>query len=411
MGIGRLVRKCLGKRPAQSKYTSVDILLSHWLYIFAGAERLEDTSFHGEELETVKGVKVASPDAYGRVFKGWATEHTYVETDTSRHTLNFNEPLNALMIDVGIKTKLVRKRSYNILDYDTTIIEHRKSDSSKTYKQVEGQLARGYQVGAAFLNGIPCYFEGRGGNTSASFDIDKTVWRCLSNLKDRGVKVSVFRCDAAGHKHDLFEMLDREDIKFYVRGRSAKWVNDMMEDYTAWKTYYIKKDGERQKVELCSVIKNPTGPKYRHLEYRYVIQRVESDNGIMSVNGRKYKFKTIVTNDRASSEIFVHQTYNQRGSEERRFDELKNQFNWRRIPFSYLNQNTVFMMINAIGLILYRYVLKYLNKHLSYLPGNLWLKRFRFLFICVVATLADDGYIEFSGISKKRFRELERLQI
>ena len=39
--------------------------------------------------------------------------------------------------------------------------------------------------------------------------------------------------------------------------------------------------------------------------------------------------------------------YNKRGAKERIFDDLNNSFGWNRLPKSFMNENTVFLLIMA----------------------------------------------------------------
>jgi transposase len=54
--------------------------------------------------------------------------------------------------------------------------------------------------------------------------------------------------------------------------------------------------------------------------------------------------------------------YNQRGAIEREFDVLKNDFSWNKMPFSHIEQNTVFLIITAICRNLYEFIINSFSK-------------------------------------------------
>jgi len=74
---------------------------------------------------------------------------------------------------------------------------------------------------------------------------------------------------------------------------------------------------------------------------------------------------------------------------ERNFDDLKNNFNWSRLPFSFLNENTVFLIISAIAYIIYQYIINIFSKKVDFVKKNFWLKNFIFHFITVGSEWID----------------------
>ena len=57
---------------------------------------------------------------------------------------------------------------------------------------------------------------------------------------------------------------------------------------------------------------------------------------------------SVVTNDYESSAREIVEYYNLRGAKERIFDDMNNGFGWNRLPKSFMNQNTVFLIMTAI---------------------------------------------------------------
>tara|TARA_B110000238_G_C16102327_1_gene428753 strand:+ start:757 stop:1029 length:273 start_codon:yes stop_codon:yes gene_type:complete len=60
------------------------------------------------------------------------------------------------------------------------------------------------------------------------------------------------------------------------------------------------------------------------------------------------KYRTILTNDWTSSEQEIIEYYNLRGKIEKVFDVMNNDFGWKPLPFSFLNQNGTFMILTAM---------------------------------------------------------------
>lgn len=94
-------------------------------------------------------------------------------------------------------------------------------------------------------------------------------------------------------------------------------------------------------------------------------------------------YRAILTNDHDSAEERVDDKYIQRGVREKNFDVQNNDFGWAHLPFSTMEDNTVFMLFAAM-----------LKNSCQYLPDKACrvfhrvdmrsrLKRFVFSFIVV----------------------------
>jgi hypothetical protein len=74
---------------------------------------------------------------------------------------------------------------------------------------------------------------------------------------------------------------------------------------------------------------------------------------------------------------------NQRGACEKIFDELNNDFDWKKLPFSFLKQNTVFMLVMAMCRNFYLHLLNVFSKKVSFVERTYRLKKFIFRFVIV----------------------------
>lgn len=374
-GIANLIDSHLGKRVKQAKYSYSDIILN-WSYCnLCGAERLEDI----EKLRDSLDMKLPSHDALGTVIKSFATNTESIESINSVgksifHEFNIHKQLNSLMISTAMKLGLLNKKKPYTLDYDNTVIEHQKYDKKMTYK-----MTKGYQPGISFIDKIPVYIEGRNGNSPASYRITETVERSLDLLNDAGIKINRFRSDSAAYAIPMLDLMDQRKIDFFIRPRqaNAKLLNAFA-DNTGWEPVTIND----KRYEVKSIEFTPTKSKKA---YRLVISRIETSD--------EWKYLSIITNNWDMSEVEVIRFYNQRGEIERNFDDLKNNFNWGRLPFSFLNENTVFMIISGIVSIIYQYLIRKFSKKVGFVKRKHRLKNFIFHFI-VCSAILNEGQLQ-----------------
>ncbi|MBN2166743.1 MAG: transposase [Marinilabiliaceae bacterium] len=107
--------------------------------------------------------------------------------------------------------------------------------------------------------------------------------------------------------------------------------------------------------------------------------------------GEACNYKAILTNDYELTDDEVVFFYNQRGVIEREFDVLKNDFGWNNMPFSKLEQNTVFLMFSAICRNIYHHIINSFSKRYDFLKPHYRIKKFIFRFICIPAKWITGG--------------------
>lgn len=61
-----------------------------------------------------------------------------------------------------------------------------------------------------------------------------------------------------------------------------------------------------------------------------------------------YTYRCILTNDWVSTEKDIITFYNERGASEKNFDIQNNDSGWSHLSFSFMAENTVFMMVTAM---------------------------------------------------------------
>jgi hypothetical protein len=115
-----------------------------------------------------------------------------------------------------------------------------------------------------------------------------------------------------------------------------------------------------------------------------VIIREKSNNiQIDAFTGDTFIYRTILTNDKQSTEKEVIEYYNQRGSSEKLFDVMNNDFAWNHLPCSFMNENTVYLIIMAITKNFYNYFVEKVSNVFKDIKPTTRLKRFIFRFISI----------------------------
>ena len=92
-----------------------------------------------------------------------------------------------------------------------------------------------------------------------------------------------------------------------------------------------------------------------------------------------------MTNDYESTPEEIVEFYNKRGAKKRIFDDLNNSFGWNLLPKSFMNENTVFLLITALIRNFYQFLVQAKDLKLFGLKPTSRLKDFTFKFITVPA--------------------------
>lgn len=99
----------------------------------------------------------------------------------------------------------------------------------------------------------------------------------------------------------------------------------------------------------------------------------------------EYKYRCILTNDWEHTEGEIIGIYNERGTSERIFDQMNNDFGWSHLPFSFMNENAVFLLATAIVKNFYSWIVGGICDKVDGLEKTSRLKRFIFKFVAVPA--------------------------
>ena len=83
--------------------------------------------------------------------------------------------------------------------------------------------------------------------------------------------------------------------------------------------------------------------------------------------------------------------YNERGASEKNFDIQNNDFEWSHLPFSFMAENMVFMMVTAMLKNFYLYLVRHISEKVKPLKKTSRLKAFILHFVSVPAKWVRTG--------------------
>jgi hypothetical protein len=374
-GVFQLIDSELGSRPPQAEYSYSDIFRAYWLLNFIGGDCAEDITEHLRPyLEDVKGIAVPGADTLLRVQKGLATKKETFTTDKGIcHEININEKINRLMVKQLVHCRqLTSTNTEYTFDYDNQFLPTGKYDAKRSYKRADG-----YFPGVASINNMPVYIENRNGNSNVKYKQDQTLQRAYDLLGEFKIKIKRSRMDCGSFSKDIVKVVEAHSQYFYIR---AQRCDDLFERICQINQWTVVEIGFKQ-YEVASIQYTPFGGDKA---YRYVVSREKNADGQCNLfSGDRYIYRAIMTNDSEKSDLDVVLFYNERGQSERLFDEMNNDFNWDKLPFSFLHENTVFMVIMAMCRNMYHFLLEYISKKVDFVKPTYRLKKFIFRFVVV----------------------------
>lgn len=392
LGIDRLVESSMPPLPAQCKYSWKDIIFSYWSVMLCGGDCAEDMSanlkaaFHNSPL-----LNAPSPDRLLERLKELAVPSQHFKKNRSDvyNEFSINTHLNRLNLRL-LKRTLPFTERQTVLDYDNTIISTGKSDAGRTYLHTYG-----YCPGVGIMGDRVVYVENRNGNCAPHTLQSETFERMFGLLESEGIRTDVFRADSASYQFDTVAIVAAHVGKFFIRAKVNAAVCDAIASIKEWKKVQVEGRTLYRGSVLFTPFKRAASiAKRKDLlrEYRLVVTREERRDGQLNFfTGDACNYSPIMTNDLEMTDDEVVIFYNQRGKQEREFDILKNDFAWNRMPFSKLEQNTVFLLVMAMCRNIYSYLIKNLSKRFKNLSPKYRLKKFIFRFICVPARWVRGG--------------------
>jgi hypothetical protein len=316
-----------------------------------------------------------------RAIKELTTKNTvYISDKGLSYNFNINTKLNRLNIKSLKLTKQLKAGESYDFDYDNQVNANNKWDAKNTYKK-----NKGYLPGIATIGNKVVAIENRDGNANVKFKQEKTLERIYTLLESEGITINRSRMDAGSYSKKIIDVADRYSKLFYIRANKSADLFEQINNISDWETVEIN----YKNYQVASI---PFAQFYEDRNYRLVIMREESSNTQLDMFTRDtYIYRSILTNDHQSTEKEVIEYYNARGASEKIFDEMNNDFGWKHLPFSFLNENNAFMIITAMIKNFYNYFVTIVARKFDDINSTTRVKRFIFRFITVAGRWVYQG--------------------
>lgn len=374
LGLPQLIDNQLGCRGALAQFSYSDIVRNIWMLAFAGGDCAEDIQTHLKtELNSTLLTNVCSADTLLRGQKELATgTEKLFSKNNIENQINTNDNLNDLNIKFLNKLKAFNTSKLHDLDFDNQFIATEKYDSKKSYK-----MKHGYFPSVASIGKHTVYFENRNGNSNVKFQQATTLQKIFDLLKTNQIKIGRARMDCGSFTKEVINVVKENVENFYIRAQKCDALREEIKKQTQWKSVEIN----FKKVQVCSINYKPFKEE---TTYRYVVCREANTTGqIDAFHQDNFIYRAIITDDFATEDQAIIEFYNNRGASEKIFDELNNDFLWKNLPFSFLNENTVFMMLMAMCRNFYLHLIRKISQKVDFVQKSFRMKKFIFRFIAV----------------------------
>ena len=376
---GQFIDDQLGARVKTVGYNYSELFLTRLYTTFCGGSATEDVNYIRENtLEQLKCFKVPSADTILRGDVELATARKLIKTNNGKdNKIHVNTKMNAFLISCAKFFDILPNEDL-VYDFDHQFIPTEKYDATYSYKK-----ERSYFPAVVSIADLPLYIEGRNGNCSVKTTQLETHKRALGALQEQEIYPKYARMDAGSYIQEVTDYFDSQQMLFFIRANQSQCLLEAASRSEQWQDCTIGYQ-DMQTTTLAY--------QFGHTAHRIVAYRVPNKTGqINTFTGDRYKYMFIMTNDWQISDQRVIEFYNQRGASEKVFDVQNNDFNWKCMPRSFLQENTVYLIIMAVAHIVYKWLIKSISKHIEGLSPKARLKRFIFRFVNTVAKVTKSG--------------------
>ena len=380
-GLRETIDSHLGKRSSDPKaFTYGDVFGSLFGNYLCGGDCIEDVMDIKPFWDGHENIRIASSDTIERTLRSLAEDNISYESDSNgNYAFNTCDKMNRLLLKCLKVTGQLNPGDCVDLDFDHQFIAADKKDAKYSYKK-----SNGYFPGIASVGGLIVGVENRDANTNVKFHQKDTLERIITRIeKQSKVIIRNFRADCGSFSSSILEYVKDHCEHFYIRANNCGSRRTEFMEHTDWTEVTIG-------GKSCGVATFPFTSFMKDEGFRLVVQRSsvsdedprQESEGIF---GTEYVYRCIITNDWNNSEKAIITYYNQRGASERNFDCQNNDFGWAHLPFSYLNENAVFLLVTAILKNFYVYILETIGNRVKGLDVKCRLKRFIRKFMSVPA--------------------------
>ena len=338
LSLGKVINEALGTRSQTYNGYQWDEIVSALLDVYlCGGDCVEDVNRRECHLRESPEVRIPTSHTVGRAIKELACDNVEYESQAGNvYRFNTNPKLNDLLMKTNMAMGMFRRGQTVNVDFDHVALETNKYDAKYSYKQFNA-----YFPGVVSVNETIAYIENRDGNTPVKFHQADTLERSFNLLHSYGLHIGVFRADCGSYSEEIIRMVDGNCRLFYIRASHSASMYSCIQDVKEWKRVCIGPQETEVASFMCTHLMEDS-------HYRIVVQRTRVEDREPDLFGEKYVYRCIITNDWDSSEKSIIETYNKRGARECDFARLNNDFGWKHLPCSFMNENTVFMILTAI---------------------------------------------------------------
>lgn len=384
--IDKFLNHELPSLPRQSNYEWKDILYSFWSVFLCGGDCVEDLGANFKNyIKDQPFIKVPSPDRVLERIKELSEDPEYFRPKRSSkdHHFSINNQLTKLNLCLLQRLGVFDNKQELTLDYDNTVCPTRKKDATNSYLKTKA-----YQPGVAFIGANVVYVENRNGNSGAQILQQDTLKRCFQHLSNHKIKVTRFRADSASFQLSTLKQVEQNCKYYYIKARMNERIAEAISQVESWSEimiggvlHYRGEIDFKPFNEVSRKLKIEDISKSRLV----ITKTAKSNKQINLFTNEAMVYSIIVTNDWKMSKDEIVLFYNQRGKTEREFDVLKNDFGWKKLPFSYLHQNTPYLILTAICKNLYNHLIQHFSKKIKGIKPTDRIKKFIFRFISIPA--------------------------
>jgi len=336
-GLSQVVEDVLGKRSAQAEYSYTEVFTSFTANCLAGGTYTEDMNILRSKNHSKTGYQYCSADTFKYVnYQLVDMERMHVKYTQKDKEAEFfyNEPLNRLLLQTY--RLLFSRDRHPILDHDHTKIFTTKPDAQACYK------GTGYYASFFSTDQIPLYVSMQSGNATPKTNLTEVLEAGLEAIEKAGLSYEIFRADGACYSEEVLQLIQRYCPHYVIRSRRSQVRQGLI------------KPEECRLVEIRSEL-------YRIYEHTDTFAGTPCRRiYYQKVNGEKDLFSditfdeiiTTLTEEYSASELIA--MYFDRGGSERLYDEVKNDYNVRHLPYNEAPFNLCYLCICALSLMLVR---------------------------------------------------------
>lgn len=342
---------------------------------FCGGSCVEEISPHLiHHLSGHPTLKTCSSDTILRAIRELTVPNiTYTSSASGKsYDLNVAYRMNELLVKALISTgELSEEQKYDF-NFDHQFIETGKYDANPTYKKFTRYSPRMAIIGDHIVG-----IENHDGNTNVRFRQQETFKSFFTRLEDNDIHIDRVRMDCGVCSEEIVDAVKGHCNHFYIRANRGSVFYDDMFILRGWKT----KEINGIEIELSSIVVE----KWKGKPYRLVIQRQKRTDKTQELWEGEYTYWCILTDDFKSDFRDIVEFYNLRGGKERIFDDMNNGFGWKRLPKSFLAENTVYLLMTALIRNFYKAIIRRMNVKAFGVSKTSRIKAFVFKYVSVAA--------------------------